>query len=176
MSDGFKDSLGSLTGCYCMSAGHTSITCPKHQLSPYSIELSGGDIKTGTCTQLKQSSIDTADFPPVPAIFSQEGVKFDEGKPSMSLLPSKPLVEVAKVLDYGKRKYAAHNWRQGIDYSRLYSATQRHLSSWNENEDIDDESKLNHLAHAACDILFLLEYELNKQKYSKFDDRYKGDK
>lgn len=106
----------------------------------------------------------------------KEGVKYDSSKPPMALLPSAPLVEISKVLDHGKQKYAAHNWRMGIDYSRLYSATQRHLSSWNEGEDTDTESKLNHLAHAACDILFLLEFELNRERYGKFDDRYKGEK
>lgn len=108
-------------------------------------------------------------------LYMSEGLKYDDGKPSMALLPSKPLLEIAKVLDHGRSKYSAHNWRKGIDYSRLYSATQRHLSSWNEGEDIDSESLVNHLAHAACDILFLLEFELNREVYSKFDDRYKGE-
>lgn len=106
----------------------------------------------------------------------KEGAKFDDGKPRMDLLPSDPLKEVAKVLTFGAKKYAAHNWRKGINYSRVYAGIQRHLSSWNDNVTFDEDTKLNHLAHAACGIMFLLEYELKKEKYAEFDDRYKGDK
>lgn len=101
----------------------------------------------------------------------KQGKKLDNGKPGMSLLPSKPLQEIAKVLDYGATKYSSHNWRKGINFSRVYSALQRHLGAWNEGQDLDEETKLNHLAHAACNILFLLEYQLSDK--AEFDDRYK---
>lgn len=105
----------------------------------------------------------------------KEGAKYDDGKPRMDLLPSDPMKEVAKVLTFGAKKYAAHNWRKGINYSRVYAGLQRHLSAWNDNDTTDPETGLNHLAHAACCLMFLLEYELNPTKYGKFDDRYKGE-
>lgn len=100
-----------------------------------------------------------------------EGAKYDSGKPTTALLPSKPLLEVAKVLDFGAKKYDSHNWRKGINYSRVFSAAQRHLLAWNEGEDLDKETNISHLAHAACNILFLLEYTLSGKV--DFDDRYK---
>lgn len=104
-----------------------------------------------------------------------QGTKYDNGKPTTSLLPSKPLLEIAKVLDYGAKKYAPHNWRKGIKYSRVLSAAQRHLMAWNDGEDLDPETNISHLAHAACNILFLLQYELSDK--IDFDDRHhKGDK
>lgn len=102
-----------------------------------------------------------------------QGTKLDDGKIRMDLLPSAPLKDIAEVLTFGAKKYAAHNWRKGINYSRVYGALQRHLSAWNEGEDTDPESGLNHLAHAGCCLLFLLEYTHSRTQY---DDRYKGDK
>lgn len=103
-----------------------------------------------------------------------EGTKFDAGKPTTALLPSKPLLEIAKVLDYGAKKYAPHNWRKGISYTRVLSAAQRHMWAWNDGETADKETNLNHIAHAACNLLFLLEYQLSGM--IEFDDRpKKGD-
>lgn len=102
------------------------------------------------------------------------GTKFDGGKPPMELLPGDALQEVAKVLGFGAEKYAPNNWRKGFAWSRLVGAALRHLTSWNEGENKDPESKISHLAHAACMILFLLSHEIQKLGT---DDRYnKGDK
>ena len=103
------------------------------------------------------------------------GTKFDDNKqekPSLSLLPTKPLLEIARVLDYGKEKYAAHNWRAGIDNSRLLDAALRHILANNEGETHDPESGLNHLAHAACMLLFALEQQERPITYAAFDNRY----
>ena len=98
-----------------------------------------------------------------------EGTKFDTDKPNCSLLPSIPLLGAARVLGMGMRKYGAHNWRSGIEYSRLYAATLRHLLAFNDGEDFDDESGLPHLDHALCELMFLREmYETRKD----LDDRY----
>lgn len=100
------------------------------------------------------------------------GVKADEGKPDMSLLSTIALLKVVAVLDFGKKKYASHNWRKGMAWSRVLSAALRHLFAYISGEDKDKESGLSHLAHAACCVLFLLEYEETKRE---LDDRYKGD-
>lgn len=97
------------------------------------------------------------------------GVKHDGDKPRMDLLPTVPLVEIAKVLTFGAKKYAAHNWRGGIEYSRLIGSAYRHLSAFNDGEDLDPESGLPHLAHLGCCVVFLLEqYKRGTGK----DDRY----
>lgn len=83
------------------------------------------------------------------------GVKHDTGKPPMSLLDRHALEDVARVLAFGANKYAAHNWRQGIAYSRLLDAALRHLFAFAAGEDTDPESGLPHLAHAGCCVMFL---------------------
>lgn len=97
-------------------------------------------------------------------------IKHDQAKPSMQLLPTASLQAIAEVLDFGAKKYAAHNWRKGMDWSRLLGAAMRHLTSFNDGEDKDPESGLSHLAHLGCCVLFLLEYE---KKGLGTDDRYK---
>ena len=84
--------------------------------------------------------------------------KFDNNKPRTDLVPSSLVIETAKVLGFGASKYDSDQWRDGTDYSRIYGACLRHLLAWHEGEDNDPESGLNHLAHAACNIAFLLEY------------------
>jgi len=106
-------------------------------------------------------------------------LKYDDKKPRLDLLPSGPLVEIAKVLTYGAKKYATenksgeHNWRNGFAWSRLYGASLRHLLAHKDGESLDPESGVSHLAHAVCNLLFLLEHEL---KGLGTDDRYKGTK
>lgn len=101
-----------------------------------------------------------------------QGLKYDSEKPGMSLLPSVPLLEIAKVLDHGKQKYAAHNWRHGIEQSRLISAAMRHIAAYNEGEDVDPESGLSHLAHANCMLMFCLEQQMHPEVFEQFDDRF----
>jgi hypothetical protein len=96
------------------------------------------------------------------------GAKFDGGKVGVWMLPTEPLEDIAKVLDFGAQKYAAYNWTNGIKYSRIYASLLRHLWAWWRGEDIDSESGLSHLSHAGCNILFLLQFSKSRKS---FDDR-----
>jgi hypothetical protein len=96
--------------------------------------------------------------------------KFDTQKSPMQLLPGDPLRHIADVLGFGAQKYAAHNWRKGMEWSRLIGAAMRHLTAFNDGEDSDPESGISHLAHAGCCILFLLQY---LKDHPELDDRYK---
>lgn len=98
------------------------------------------------------------------------GKKHDGGKPPMALLSGAALVEVAKVLEFGAKKYASWNWKGGFKWSRLASAALRHSFAWLSGEDKDPETGLSHLAHAICGLMFLLDFEVNKLGE---DDRYK---
>lgn len=103
------------------------------------------------------------------------GRKDDSAKVPMDLLPYPALSEIAKVLDFGARKYSKWNWRGGIVWSRVVGAALRHIFAWMNGENKDPETGLSHLAHAGCCILFLLTYEL---EHPELDDRYhqvKGD-
>jgi hypothetical protein len=87
---------------------------------------------------------------------AESGLKFDSGKPPMALLDRYAMEQIALVLAFGAQKYAAHNWRKGIAYSRLLDAALRHLFAFADGEDNDPESGLSHIAHAGCCIVFLL--------------------
>lgn len=107
----------------------------------------------------------------VTEIAPQSGVKHDSGKPRFELLSDIALDLQAQVLTFGARKYAAHNWRKGLEWERVYAAAQRHLSSWHRGQRLDPETGLPHLAHAAVNLMFLLEFEATS---TGTDNRYNG--
>lgn len=107
---------------------------------------------------------------PSPKGWADEGVKHDHGKLPYDLVPGEALEEIIKVLQFGAKKYSAHNWCKGMHWSRAWSAVMRHLWAWWRGEDKDPETGLSHLAHAGCGIFFLLWFELHKVGT---DDRYK---
>lgn len=90
-----------------------------------------------------------------------EGVKHDQGKPRMSLVPPRALREVAEVLTLGAAKYEPENWRKVLDGpdgpSRYLDAALRHINAYQIGFREDEESGRNHLAHAVCCLLFLVE-------------------
>lgn len=100
-------------------------------------------------------------------------IKYDAGKTDWSLVPWDSVEEIVKVLEFGKVKYAAWNWSSngGFKYMRVFNSTMRHLLAWARGEDKDPESGLSHMAHVGCNVLFLLHFIKNKDKFSSNDDR-----
>lgn len=95
--------------------------------------------------------------------------KFDAGKAPISLISRRAIEEEAKVMAFGLKKYGAHNWRKGMEWSRCIDAGLRHLLAFADGEDLDPETGLSHLAHARCCLAFLLDYE---KSHPKMDDRH----
>lgn len=90
-----------------------------------------------------------------------EGLKLDSEKRPWDLLPWGAAQAVVDVLEHGRKKYAADNWRSVQEPNRRYFAAMiRHLVAWRRGEKLDKESGLPHLAHAVCSGLFLLELEV----------------
>jgi hypothetical protein len=89
-----------------------------------------------------------------------DATKHDQAKAPVALVPMLAILEVAKVMGYGATKYGEHNWRTGMGWLRLVNACFRHLIAWVSGEHKDPETGLSHLAHAAANILMLLDYEL----------------
>jgi hypothetical protein len=110
-----------------------------------------------------------------PSPEASQGLKFDGGKLPVELLPTRPLEAVARVLAFGARKYAANNWRKGLLFSRVYAAVLRHMWAWWRGEDNDPETGESHLAHAACELFFLLDYTLRPSGPGALDDRRGND-
>jgi hypothetical protein len=86
----------------------------------------------------------------------KETLKFDEGKPCVSDIPQLALMSVAKVFNYGAKKYSKFNYSGGTDWLRYYDAAQRHMNSWMIGEDID-ESSHHHIDHAIASLMMLRE-------------------
>ena len=90
---------------------------------------------------------------------AKEGVKFDSGKRRVDLVPTEAINALADILTAGAAKYGEHNWRHGMDWSRVYGAAQRHLIAFWGGDDIDEESGMPHLWHALTNIAFLVSYQ-----------------
>ncbi len=102
-----------------------------------------------------------------------EARRDDSGKTNWSLMPFEAVEEINKVLDFGAKKYAEWNWTNsgGMKHSRVINSCLRHLFAYLRGEDKDPESGLSHLAHAGCNILFLIYYTKYPEVYNK-DDRH----
>ena len=98
-------------------------------------------------------------------------VKHDDGKLRFDLVPARALAAWAQVLAHGAVKYDDHNWRKGTKWSRYFAASQRHLWAWWAGETHDPETGENHLAHAMCNLGFLLEFQ---DTHPELDDRPEG--
>lgn len=98
------------------------------------------------------------------------GIKHDAGKPRVDLLPVGALLEVAKVLSFGAAKYGVATWQGVRPRRRYYAAALRHLFARARGERRDPKSGLPHLAHAACDVLFLLSFESGLDPVDSFDE------
>jgi hypothetical protein len=90
-------------------------------------------------------------------------MKYDSGKPRVGLVLlgfKHALIEVSKVGTFGVSKYAENSWQDLENAeSRYTDALYRHLLASGET---DNESGLDHLAHAAWNILALLEFKYGR--------------
>lgn len=124
----------------------------------------------------------------------QKGVKLER----FDLIPVGPLRELAQHYGRGAEKYASHQWRQGYEWSKSYSALQRHLTAFWDGQDYDtcpsdgagckavtsegepfavvpgiscyNHTGSHHMVAVAWHSFTLLEF---KDRFPQFDDRYK---
>ena len=91
----------------------------------------------------------------------QPGAKLDAGKVKAGVLHdfSKALFEVAEVGTYGAEKYTRGGWQSVPNAKeRYFDALWRHLLA-SKHELVDKDTELKHLAHAAWNLLAVLELE-----------------
>lgn len=107
-----------------------------------------------------------------------EGKKFDSDymeKPPLDMLPPQAILAVGRVLGYGAKKYDKGNYLLIEDPNRYIAAALRHLMLNNISE-LDDESGMPHLWHAACSLLMAIESDINYDSSRLYDILNKGDK
>ncbi|MDR1609171.1 MAG: DUF5664 domain-containing protein [Deltaproteobacteria bacterium] len=91
------------------------------------------------------------------------GLKYDDNKVRVDLVPPKVILALGEVLTYGAKKYGPDNW-QKVDNGlrRFYGAALRHLLAWADGEILDPESGLSHLSHALSNLAFMVAIESGK--------------
>lgn len=92
------------------------------------------------------------------AFDSGTGIKYDHDKPDLSLLPKPALDGAARAFMYGAQKYGRDNYRGGMEWMRLTAASMRHITAFNEGENLDIESGLSHVHHALACLSMLALY------------------
>lgn len=98
-----------------------------------------------------------------------QAFKADGGKPRFDLLMDgapHALLDVVKVLTWAVevKHYKPHSWKEVPEAQRRYrAAMQRHENAIARGELNDDESKLPHRAHIACNAIFLAELDYIKE-------------
>lgn len=97
--------------------------------------------------------------PPVAAAATKTFVKHDSGKLLWNLLPWKATEETVEVLTFGAKKYAPNNWRNAEDTQRFLAAAMRHIAAFAMGQKRDPETGIHHLAHAICNMMFIIEWE-----------------
>ncbi len=83
------------------------------------------------------------------------------------------LKSVTRVLDYGVAKYGKRAGWKEVAMDRYESAARRHRIARDQGLDFDTESGLPHLAHQICNLLFLLQTEIEENPemdYLTFND------
>jgi hypothetical protein len=108
---------------------------------------------------------------PLAEALTAQGLKFDNGKAPLHLLNQEALLLTAQVFGFGAQKYAKHNWRKGINLTRILDSVMRHCIELQLGNDIDEESGLPHAAHAIAGLMMFM--GINKDS-PEFDDRYKN--
>lgn len=85
--------------------------------------------------------------------------------------------EIARVLEYGKFKYAEWNWAKGMSWNAVIACAARHLlgtavtaGMWDDPLGVDPDSGLMHVGHLGCNVMMLLQF---MRTYPEGDDRPK---
>lgn len=104
------------------------------------------------------------------------GMKYDEGKPNLSLVFggfNKALLDVGYIGTFGARKYTPNGWKDVENlYERYSSALLRHMfaaMSPRVKDIYDNETGRLHLAHVAWNALALTEHMLKAIDYDKYN-------
>ena len=98
---------------------------------------------------------------------NDQTIKADAGKAELTKIPHQILYDIARVRTYGNHKYpkgGPDNWKN-VEPERYRDAAFRHWLLYLEDPyGVDEESKLPHIAHVACNIAFLCELEKEKRQ------------
>lgn len=95
-------------------------------------------------------------------------------KPSqIHTVPAEALLLLGEAAKYGGDVYGDYNFRRGINWSLFYDAMHRHQNWFWAGQNLDPESGLPHMVHAAWHALMLTFFQVAEDgdRYHQFDDR-----
>jgi hypothetical protein len=93
-----------------------------------------------------------------------EFIKLDDGKRRLSLIEPPFIQALGDVITFGAAKYAPNNWKLCEDTSRYKDALLRHIYAYLSGEQRDQETGIEHLAHASCNLMFLQYFDNKEQQ------------
>jgi hypothetical protein len=74
-----------------------------------------------------------------------------------------PVIQCAKVFEFGATKYADDNWRKGMPLSKVVDSLARHYIAVHCNKEyVDPESNCPHYGHILANLIFMKEYHVMK--------------
>lgn len=84
--------------------------------------------------------------------------KFDKERPKISLVPTAIIYDIAKIREYGIKKYGDRESWKDVEIERYFDAMLHHiLPCFDDMEAKDKESGYPHLYHADCNLALILE-------------------
>lgn len=121
-----------------------------------------------------------------------KSLRYNNNKPKWGMVHFKSLLPLVRVLEYGAHKYSVFidndhnevkgadispedaskltlkssgrdNWKIDLDPTETLESAFRHLSELMDGNPIDEESKLEHVGHLMCNLMFY-QYHTTKQK------------
>lgn len=107
------------------------------------------------------------DYAPAPASIKPAalpadggGLRYNEGKNRVELIPPEWPWALGMVLTRGAIKYADRNWERGMSWAYMVGSIVRHVLKFLCGERYDPESGNHHMAHAAWNCLGLMSYDI----------------
>jgi hypothetical protein len=146
-----------------MMAEHKNVKCPKCGGVGYIIYSDETKCAVKTCDKCSGSGEILREIKDIEReeaweAMNKQEAKADAGKPRLSLVPTQIIYDIARVREYGDKKYGStDNWKT-VEAQRYVDAMFRHLLAFVTDPDgRDEESGLPHLWHLECNAAFLSE-------------------
>ena len=86
----------------------------------------------------------------------------NESKPLMDELIPEFMLEMGRVLEYGRQKYGYRNWREAHKKELFHYRSAKLRHAFQEGKDKD--TNIDHLVHEAINCMFLWWFKYGKQK------------
>lgn len=87
------------------------------------------------------------------------GLRYNEGKIPLELIPPEVELALGRALLSGSKKYGLRNWERGMSWMTVVGCLKRHLNKFLLGEDVDTETGRTSLELVLINAAFLVTYE-----------------